>query len=169
MYEHLNATGVLATADDALIKAAKRAYRAAYKEKWRQKKREVSKSFNVMLDASEAAEIGEAARRHRRSTTRFLKECCLAYLKCRYVVPDVLAVSAIRKEMAMTYDLLKGLFNENLLPQQVGRMAMEQMAGLEQRVLTCLQHPKTLDQLVNDALGSDPDYAARLLQFIQNA
>ncbi|PQJ13017.1 hypothetical protein CJD36_004540 [Flavipsychrobacter stenotrophus] len=154
--------------DDALIKMAKQAYRKAYQLKWKHDNRSKNKQYDVTLTLDEAKRVGDAAQKHRRSITRFLKESCIAYISKRYLVPDVFAVNAIRKELALNYDLLRGMFDDNFLPQEAGRIILERIEVLEQKVLSELHHPKMLEQLVVEVRSSDPVCFETLKQLIQN-
>ena len=142
LYTYLDSTKVLETGSDKDIERARRAYWKAYKNEWRQRQRKACKQVTISLTGSEAGQIAKAAKKHMRSTMRFVKESCLAYVRKRYLVPDPLALATIRQLLAMNHDAVQRLFDEQRVPFEVGRTLLSQMAALEQKVLQELYVPK---------------------------
>src|ERR1039458_8038968 len=85
VYDYLNSTKVLETGSDQDIANARPAYWKAHQAEWRKRQRQETKEFTIVCTLSEAKDILEAARRHKRSRSKFIKESCLAYINKRYL------------------------------------------------------------------------------------
>jgi hypothetical protein len=131
----------LATGNDFVIAKARKEYWKAYKAEWRKKQRQETKEVTVVLTQPEAKSIIAAAKKHKRSPAQFIKESSFAYLSKQYVVPDVVAINTIRQLLAVNYNALQKLFDENMLPYQAGIALMQQMQELERKVLIELYRP----------------------------
>jgi len=142
IYSHLDSTKVLEHGTAAEVEAAKKAYWKAYKAAWRKCQRNQFKQFTIALTEPETKQIRVAAKKHKRSCSRFIKESCFAYINRAYLVIDVLAVRTIEQLLAMNYDALKQAFDAYLLPFDLGKALMAQMAELEERVVRELNHPQ---------------------------
>ena len=142
VYNYLHSIKVLEIGSNQDIINARKAYWKEYKAKWRKEKRIAEKEFTLTLASEEAKILRESARAHRQSISRFIRNAALAYLRRQYIVPDPLAIGTIRQLLAMNYNALHRLFEENRLPFDIGRMLLTQMADLEQKVITELYNPK---------------------------
>ena len=167
VYSYLNSTKVLETGSDQDITKARNEYWKAYKAQWRKKQRQETKEFTIVCTPQEAKDILEAARKHKRSQSNFIKESCLAYLYKRYIVPDLFAINSIRQQLAMNYTSLQMLFDENRIPYQTGITLIQQMALLEQQVLSQLHNPKTLEQWITETVRDTPRYKETLNELLQ--
>ncbi len=144
VYAYLHSTKVLETGSDQDIAVARKAYWNEYKARWRQRHRKAQKQITISLTASEATEMTQATKKHKRSLTRFIKESCLANIRKQYLAPDPLALATIRQLLAMNYNALQKLFDENRVPFEAGRALLSQMAALEQKVIEELYNPKEI-------------------------
>src|SRR5579872_7003545 len=90
LYHYLEQANVLASGTDAQIQAAKREYRRQYQTAWRKRKRANNQEITITLDAHELQIITSAAKKHRRTRTKFCKEAALAYCTQAFVIPDIL-------------------------------------------------------------------------------
>ena len=167
IYTYLSSTKVLETGNDLDIAKARKEYWKWYKAQWRKKQREETKEFTIVCTALEAKDILDAARKHKRSRSNFIKESCLAYLNKQYLVPDLVAINSIRQQLAMNINTLKQLFNENKLSYQTGTSLLQQMAVLEQAVLAELHNPNTLEQWITEMVRTKPAYKAILIELLQ--
>lgn len=132
----------LLSGDERTIALARKEYLRMYKAKWRKQQRAKTKQYTISLAPAEVKHIKYIARVHKRSITRFLKEAAFSYADKRYLVPDSEAIGTIRQLLALNYNALLKLFEDNLLPLEAGRMILEQMQTLEQTVLSQLHNPK---------------------------
>jgi hypothetical protein len=142
LYAFLDSTKVLETGSEQAIVEARKAYWKAYKAEWRQKQRKSKKLVVIVLSREEAMHLKENAQTYKRSLPGFIKASCFAYLGKQYLAPDPTALSTIRQLLAMNYNALQKLFDENIIPFEAGRMVLSQIAGLEQKVISELYHPK---------------------------
>ena len=163
----MDGAGVLDKGDEAIADARRR-YKQIYSAKWRKNQRKVTKQFTIAFTPIEAKDLLEAAKKHKRSRTRFIKDSCLAYMNKRYLVPDVLAIRSIEQALVMIYNILKKLSDETSLPFQIGTDLLKQMSDLEHKVLVELHNPKTLEKWVVESITMKPEYKTDLIDFIQN-
>jgi hypothetical protein len=124
VYTYLHSTKVLETGSDLDIAITRKAYWKAYKAKWRKEKRTAEVEFTLTLTKEESEVMAKGARQHRQSKSRFIRNAAFAYLGRRYLVPDPLAIATIRQLLAMNYDALQMLFDD------------------EKKVINELYHPK---------------------------
>jgi hypothetical protein len=167
IYAYLDSAKVLETGGDQDIANARKEYWKLYKAGWRKKQRQETKEFTIVCTVQDAKDILEAARKHKRSGSNFIKESCIAYMNRRYIVPDRLTINSIRQQLAMNINTLKQLFDENKVSHQTGTSLLQQMAALEQLVLTGLHNPKTLEELITEAVRTSPAYNAILSELLQ--
>jgi uncharacterized protein (DUF1778 family) len=167
LFEYLTVTGVLATGDETLIKQKKVEYIKQYKATWHKNQRKRTCAITLALTPSESQLILDAAKKHKRSKTAFVKAACLAYLNKRYVVPDILAINEIRELLAMNYNALKRLMEDCHFPYQSTSVLINQMAELEGRVLNQLRLPALLEDQIINAIRQNPDYRRVLYELIQ--
>ena len=168
IYAYLDSTKVLETGTDEAIMQAKKAYWSAYKVSWRKGQRKATEQFTIAFSPAEAKQIAISAKMHRRSKTRFIREACLAYINKIFLTPDRIALGSIRQALALNYNALQNLFNENIVPYQAGQMLMQQMAELEQTVHQQLHYPKTIEQTIEDTIKANPGYKDTLIHLLQN-
>jgi hypothetical protein len=168
LYNFLDASGVLSTGNDVLIKEAKKQYWQQYKAKWRAKQRLVTEEITVVLTPYEAQLISETAKKYKRSKSAFVKATCLAYLQKIYVVTDILAVNSIKELLTMNYAALKNLLEDTHISYQVETTVLNQIAELERQVLDNLLFPASLENLVLDAIRHNPQYKETLGKLLQN-
>ena len=168
MYAYLDSTKVLETGTDDAIAKAKQAYWAAYKANWGKNHRKATIQFTIAFSEAEAIQISVSAKQHKRSRSRFIKESCMAYINKSFLFPDQVALGVIKQSMALNYHALQKLFDANVLPFQVGRMVMLQMTELEQVLRQQLHNPKTIEQMVEEAVKRNPEYKEILIRLLKN-
>lgn len=139
---YLSASGVLDTGDAELIAAAKREYWREYKRAFAQQKRKEHTAFTIYLNQRELKTIREAAKGHKRSATRYIKEASLAYTLQRFVVPDIVLVNDIKQVLQQTYTSIHRLYMDSTIPYALGRLLLVRIEALEQQITTMLEHPK---------------------------
>ncbi|MCW3120850.1 MAG: hypothetical protein JWQ38_342 [Flavipsychrobacter sp.] len=168
LYQFLERKGVLTNGTDADIASAKQQYWKEYKAAWRKRQRQETREFTIVCTPKEAKVIIDAARRHKRSLQAFVKDATLGYVSRRYIVPDVLAISTIQQQLAVNYNALQLMFDESIVPYQLGKSLMQQISALEQTVLEQLRSPKTLEQWIADTVHGSPEYRDLLIMLLQN-
>lgn len=142
VHAYLAKTNVLETGSEQDIAWAKRAYWKQYNVEWRKQQRKRTKQYVIVLNETEYKQIVTAAKAHKQSCTRYIKEAALAYLLKVYLVPDTVALGTIRQLLAINYNTLQKLFDESIVPFEIGRQLLLQMSELEQRLTAELYHPK---------------------------
>jgi len=168
LYIYLDCTKVLETGSEQDIAKAKKEYWQSYKAEWRKKQRQTTKEFTIVCEPKDAAVIEDAAKRHKRSLQAFIKVSCLAYIRTQYVVPDVIAISTIRQQLAMNYNALQKLLDENMISYREAATVLRKVSELETIVLSQLNNPKTLEQLIAEAVLRTPEYKSKLIKLLQN-
>lgn len=141
LYDYLAQSGVLNGSNESAIQTARKEYWRLYKLNWRKQSRTTGKEFVILLNKKELQIISEAAQKHKRSRSAFIKIAALAYITRQFIVPDILAVNTIRLLLIENYTALQQLFEENLLPFEIGRIVLQRIEDLEHEVLTSLHNP----------------------------
>ena len=142
LYIFLEQQGVLDTADDASIRDAKKKYWAEYKRTWRQTKRQQSKTFSVLVTPKEAQRIAATAEQHHTSPTNFVKQLALAHCDKRPLV-DAVLLGEIRALLALQYNLLQTVVDDEQIPAHLGYILLDRMATLERQVLEFINPKKS--------------------------
>jgi len=155
-----------ATGNEELIAKARKEYWKKYSVEWRKKKRQETKHYTIDFTSSEAKLVIEAAKKHHRSTTTYIKQSCFAYMNTRYLPVDTLAMSEISQLLAMNFNALKKLVEDGI-HYQTGQNLLQQMAELEQRVNTELRNPKSLEQWIIETIQANPKYKETLKLLLQ--
>ncbi len=168
LYAYLLSTKVLENGTEQDIAKAREQYWRDYKANWRRNKRKTEKSFTISFTGNELSVLSTTAKKHKKSVSALIKASCLAYIQKQYVVPDVYAVNSVRELLTMNYMSLKSAFDNLNVPYQVGIELLNRMSELEANVTTQLYNPKSLDDLVIEAINKEPEYKERLLQLLQN-
>ena len=146
IYAYLDSTKVLETGSDQDIAIARKEYWKAYKAKWRKTQKQKAQEFTVKCTLQEAKEIEAVAKQHGISKNRFIKQACFGYMRKRYVPLDPYALATIRLTLGQNCIVLQTLFNQNLLPYDVGKRAIALMESLESQVLFELHNPKEVSE-----------------------
>jgi len=167
IYQFLEASGILESGTDDAIKEARKQYWRTYKSTWRRTKRREEKELTTSWAADEVKTLSEAALIHKISKTQFIKQATLAYINKAYIVPDRDAVLRIVQLLAMTYNTVEELKDENAISVQTGTAILKKIGDLERDVRVALHSPKTLEQLIRDTLHTNPDKKARLFQLLE--
>ncbi len=167
LYQYLDSLKVLESGNEEAIQAARKEYWRKYKAIWRNQKRKAEKELTTSWDKNELKTLADAARKHKLSKTKFIKTSTLAYIDKRYVVPDVLEVRRIAQLLAVTYNTIQELNYENALPLQTGKMILEKIFELERQVLVSLHNPKTVEQLMIEAINQNPDVKSTFYRILE--
>lgn len=123
------------------IGQARKAYWSKYKANWRKNRRQQQKEFTLSFTPGELQVLRIAKVKHSRSYTRFIKESALAYCKKQFLVHDTAAINKIRELLALNYNALQQITEEDVSNNKVGDELIRKMADLEMKVLAILHNP----------------------------
>lgn len=157
----------LENGNDGEIKKAKAEWRRRYKAEWRKLSRKENKEITVPWTKNELSILKAESKRHKVSNTQFIKKAVMAYTDKRYIVPDVLAVRTLLQFLAMEYNSIQELISEKELNLQSGRLLMEKIDEQEKAIRIALYSPKTLEQLITEALRKDHRTKAGIYQLLE--
>lgn len=143
LYKYLEPFLETGSAED--IAQARIQYWREYKSKWRKEKRQKEKEFTISFTDKELKIINHNASKHHRSCTKFIKESALAYCTKQFLFPDTTTLNYIRELLALNYNAVQQLSEDDNLPTLQAEEWMMKIADLEKKVLTLLQNPKVLE------------------------
>ncbi len=97
IWQFLESSGVLEKGNESEIKAVRREYRKKYYLEYKRKAREEKPEYTILLSKKngEYDRIKLAAKRHKRTITRFIRESALAYIEQRFLVPDPIRIAEV--------------------------------------------------------------------------
>ena len=168
IYSHLKTNGVLENGTHEEIQKVRSEYWREYKRKWRIAKRRKDKEFTVSFNSEELKKLNQQAKRHHLSRTQFIKETTFAYINNSFIVPDLLEIKKISQILAMTYNSIQELFEDNTIKLKVGRDLLDSINKLEREILPLLYHPKTLEEYIKMHIDKDRGNKSQLLEFINS-
>lgn len=168
LYSFLDAKGLLEKGTDEEIKKAKKEYWNQVKRTFRQEKRKREKEFTVSFTMEELKLITDEAKRHQMSRTSYIKTTTLAYLSKRYVVPDEIEVKRISQLLAMNYNVLLQIAEEEKVQSHLGDILLEKILELEKKVLIHLYHSKTLEDWIIQEINKDFTLKDQILEIIKS-
>lgn len=138
IYEYLEP--ILETGSEEDIARARREYWRKYKAEWRKQKRREVKEFAVVYTAKELIVVNHAAKKHRISITKYIKESALAYANNRFLVVDVEGTHAIRELLSLCYNELQQI-SEYQEKSELLELLLKKVAILEKKVLERINNP----------------------------
>jgi hypothetical protein len=139
LYKHLEP--FLENGNEEEIAQARKTYWSKYKANWRRNRRKQQKEFTLSFTPGELQVLRIAKIKHNRSYTRFIKESALAYCKKQFLVPDTTAINKIRELLALNYNALQQITEEDLSNNKTNEELTRRMADLETKVLGVLHNP----------------------------
>ena len=152
IYDYLYSIKVLESGTDEDISLARKKYWREYKASWRRKKRKEEKELTTSWTADEITELTNAAKKHKVSKTKFIKTSTLAYINKRYIVPDQIEVRRIAQLLAVTYNSIREMMDEDTLELQTGKIILEKINRLY-NILRIRVKYLLLIQQVNKCVG----------------
>lgn len=167
IYDYLDSIKVLETGTDEEIALARKTYWKSYKTEWRRKKRKEEKELTTSWTADELTELINAAKKHKVSKTKFIKISTLAYIDKRYIGTDQIEVRRIAQLLAVTYNSILEMLDENVLELQTGKIILEKIFDLERQVLVSLHNPKTIEQLITEMVNKNPQTKSGLYHLLE--
>jgi hypothetical protein len=131
----------LENGDMEQIAEARKEYWRKYKATWRRNKRQQEKEFTLSLTPRELQVLRHEKIKHNRSYTQFIKEAALSYCKKQFLIPDTIALNKIKELLALNYNALQQMTEEELPDTKTHDQLIKRMADLEERVLAILHNP----------------------------
>ncbi len=168
IYTFLKSSGVLMSGTPDEIRNARIIYWREYKRNWRKLKRRAEKEITLCLTADELQVITKEAKRHKISKTRFIKQACLAYLNKSFIVPDLKEVKKISQILAMSYNFIQEMTEENKMDFKSGKSILESIYRLEREILPVLNNPKSLEVLIKEHIEKNAKNKNSLVEFINS-
>lgn len=158
----------LAGANKEEIEQAKKEYRKKYKAQWRRDNRKDYKELTIQWDKNEYQLVKTEAQKHKLSVTRFVKQAALAYINKNYLVLNYNEAIKIMQLLALIYNRIEELHNENILPLQFVKTLQLEMNQLEKDIRLIMFSPKTIEKILADILIEKPNAKTYLINFIEN-
>jgi hypothetical protein len=158
----------LETGNEALIAQAKKDYRRRYKAEWRKNKRGISKEITTTWDKDEYKTLKVEALYHKESIAGYIKKSVLAYMDKRYVTPNPEQVTKAIQLLALVYNSVSELADENSIPKNIEKKLQEDITNLEHDIRVLLFSPRTIEEIVKEQITSKPSIKSKLITYIEN-
>lgn len=153
--------------DEQVIATARKEYRRKYKTQWRKAKRKQIKEITIAWEKDEYKNLKDEAKRHKESITRFIKRATIAYMDKRYVVPNEEQVTRVMQLLALIYNSISELKEEETIRQETGKKLLFDVCQLELDIRVQLFSPKTIEQVITEYIHKKPTHKSQLIEFIQ--
>jgi hypothetical protein len=162
--EFLDASGVLESGDDELIKKARAAYWRKYSRDYKREQRAKFHEHTLALNKKENALIEREAVRHGMTASLFMRQAVLAYVQKHYLpfANEVLIV--IERHLSHIRTQVESHSGSDDGANQAAALALD---SLEKALLRNAQSPPCLDDLIRTALEERPHYLLTIKQLIQ--
>jgi CRISPR/Cas system-associated protein Cas10 (large subunit of type III CRISPR-Cas system) len=144
------------------IAQAKEKYFREYKTNWRREKRKKEKEYTVSFAGTQLEGLIKEAKRHSLSPSRYIKYATIAYMDKRYIAPDVLLVRKLLQTLYMEKNSIEELVDESRIGRSEVREILSRIDEQEKAIRIALYSPKTLEQLLIEAIANDPQ---KLIEF----
>ena len=166
LYSHLKSSGVLENGTHDEIQKVKKEYWKEYKRKWRNNKRKMVNEITISFTLEEFKEINNESKRHKLNRTNFIKQACFAYLNKSFIVPDLKEVKKISQILALSYNSIQEMTEENKIDFKSGKSIIEVIYKLEREILPVLNNPKSLEALIKEHILKNPKNKNTLIELI---
>lgn len=150
------------------IQKAKKEWFRKYKAEWRKAYRKKNKEFTISWTKEDLKILSQEAKRHRLSKTRFIKQATMGYIDKRYIVPYQEEVNKSLQILAMVYNSIEDISEEGKLAGNIAKDLHAIINHLEHDFRIAIFSPKTIEQVLSEAVKEKPNIKARLIQFIEN-
>lgn len=144
IWKYLDECGVLEDGTDQDIKRAKKEYRKLYKREYQRKYRANHPEFSISLTQDEEAIITDAAKKHHRSRTAYLKEASLACTRKLYLVPNTNQLARFEQLLSLIHQEVKIIAQADTSPfdeKTSYQGILRRIELLEQEVSKMLRQP----------------------------
>ncbi len=167
IYKFLDSLNILEKGSPEEIVAARKQYWRVYKALWRKENRHKLVGFTPYFTKEEVVILNDAAKLHKRSKTQFVKVASLAYISKNYLVPDILQIRKVIQLLQMNFNIIQEMLDENKIPIQAGKILLDKLNCLELQIRQELHSPKTLEQLIVDAIKNDPSKNEEFIKLLK--
>ena len=154
--------------NDTEIRQAKLEWRRMYKAQWRKEHRRKCKEITASWDNDEYRMLKAEAKRHKLSITMFIKQATIGYVDKRYIPLQRQEVTKILQLLALTFNVIDELGQEEQLNYETAKELKNEITRLEQSIRVVLFSPKTIWQILTEALMETPQMKADIILFIQS-
>jgi hypothetical protein len=168
LYVFLKSSGVLENGTHEEIQKVKNDYWREYKRNWRKNKRKSGKEITISFTKDEFKEITSESKRHKLNRASFIKQACFAYLNKSFIVPDLKEVKKISQILAMSYNSIQEMSEENKMDFKSGKSILEAFCKLEREILPVLNNPKSLEVLIKEHILKNAKHKDSLVEFINS-
>jgi hypothetical protein len=168
VYSYLKSKGVLEHEMHDQIQSARKEYWKEYRSKWRNKKRKTNKEFTVSFNVAEVKELTKEAKRHKLSRPKFIKQVFFSYLNRTFVVPDSKEVKLIAQYLALVYNEIQQLYEDDRIEGKVKHEALETIWKLERQILPLLNNPKPIEIYITEHILKSPSNKNQLLNLMHS-
>jgi hypothetical protein len=165
LYDYLEP--VLEYGTEEQVALARKKYWADYKAAWRKNRRREQKEFTLSFTPKELQILKFAATTYKGSYTGFIKASALAYWQKQYLATDPMTINRVKELLALNYNVLQQLSEEERLSDDAGAVLMKKIADLEQEVLTTLRNPRTLEQWVQEIISDKPESRMKMMELLK--
>jgi hypothetical protein len=166
IYAYLQSKGVLENGSHEEIQNARKKYWSEYKRNWRNEKRKKEKEFTISLNSDELKIFTKAAKGHEVSRTAFIKQAAFAYINTSFIIPDNIEIRKITQLLAMNYNSIQELIDEEKINTLAGKIVLEKMHELERDILPLLHNPQSLEDCIKNHIQKNEANKFRLLEYI---
>ena len=147
MWDYLESVGVLEKGTEEDIKKAKKEFQRKYIREYKRKERTSNSEFIVLLSKhnGELKSISEAAKEHKSSVSKFLKDSALAYLEKRFLVPDSEKVALLELTLSDCRNQIQKISKNTFLPISDRIQAIEKrIETMETAINELFRHPNEI-------------------------
>jgi uncharacterized protein (DUF1778 family) len=117
---------------------------------WQRNKRAAEKQFTISLTKEEVRIIDHAAKGHKKSKTKFIKQSALAYCTKSFLILDEGQFRNIEESLKMNYALLQQLMEEHNFSEKMRYETLEKMEHLIETLLNTIQRPRELTNWISE-------------------
>lgn len=160
IWQYLAQCGVLENGTDDEIKAARKAYWQKYFREYKRKRRAEHKEITVFLQKEDLKKISEAAKNHKLTKAKFLKEAAAAYVDKAYIVPDRVQVAYLEQMLIQILNEIQAMAKRAKILHTINPSEIEnRISRMEYIISDTLRNPHTLEEYIN----SHPELKGKLI------
>lgn len=168
LYSYLKSSGVLENGTHEEIQKVKNDYWREYKRNWRKNKRKFEKEITISFTKDEFKEITSESKRHKLSRASLIKQACFAYFNKSFLVPDLKEVKKISQILAMSYNSIQEMAEENKMEFKSGKSILDTIYKLEREILPVLYNPNSLEVLIKEHIEKNAKNKNSLIKYINS-
>jgi hypothetical protein len=128
----------------------KEQFQKQQRAEWQRNKRAAERQFTISLTKEEVRMIDRAAKGHKKSKTKFIKQASLAYCAKSFLVLDECLLRNIDETLKMNYALLQQLMEEQNFSDKMKEDTLEKLEHLTETLLNTIERPKEVTNWISD-------------------